>query len=185
MAQYVPNFQNPHKEELINLINNDNADTIVTLLQVSDVTFEGERATTPADSGITRKFAVTLKDVNNAQNTVEVYFDKIDLTTLVQLSVEDFNWYDPDTWDPETSPAAAINMLKQKATAANVDLDKIVDNLTVARSYDAESAHFQVVFSFESFVLQTGAKYQMPKHLSEVITKTDLDGFIYQPIPAK
>lgn len=185
MAKYVLNLTKPHAESMIELINNDNAGTIVEPLTLAKYELTGLRDVLPADNLTSaRTHAVTVVNKAVPTDTVEVFFNKVALTDIVTMTAagKDFDWYDPDTWDDSTSPALAITALKAACTRDGVDAVAVLGDITVTRVQNQETNHFELVFSYTSHVMHTGAKFQMPKHFSETITTTDLVGFIYQPI---
>lgn len=182
MAQYKLDPTKPHRQSLIELVNNDNAATIGTALTLADVNLINHRVVA-SEEAIARTHAVTLQNAKYAADTVEVFFNKIKLTDMVTMEASDFQgWYDPDTWDDATSPAAAIAAFKAAATRAGVDADAVLENLAITRIKNEQENRFYIHLELDSFVFFTGAEYVMPKHFSEEVTVFDLNGFIYDPI---
>ncbi len=183
MARYKLDMTKPHKVSMLELVNHDNAATIGTALTIENTNLISPREVQESES-IARTHAVTLQNKAIEKDTVEVFYNKINLNDVVTMTQEggDFNWYDPDTWDDSTSPAKAIEAFKAAATKAGVDASVAMDNITVTRALNEVENHYYLTFSYESMVFITGAKFKMPKHLSEVITVTDLNGFIYEPL---
>lgn len=186
MAKYVLNLTKAHAESMIELINNDNASTVVTPLTLAAYDLINLRPTVPADNlSAPRTHAVTVQNKKVPTDTVELFYNKVSITDIVTMTSAggDFDWYDPDTWSDSTSPTQAIAAFKTACTRAGANPDNILGNpITVTRALNQSTNHYELTFSFESFVVKTGAVFVMPKHFSETVTVTDLVGFIYQPI---
>lgn len=184
MAKYVLDMTKPHRQSLIELVNNDNAATIGTPLTLADVVLKGERAVDKVGESIDREFAVTLENAKYAADVVEVYFNKVELADVMTMTIDDgdFDWYVPDEWDLAVDGPEAIAAFKVAATRATIDADAALEGLTVDRSFNAEQNRYFLDFSLTSFVFHDAVSFQMPKHFSEIITVTELNGFIYSPI---
>lgn len=182
MAKYLLDLQKPHRQSLIELVNNDNAATVGTALTLGSVSLSPARDVLPAE-GIAREFGVTLTNISYAPDTVEVFFNKVALPDLMTMPASDFQgWYDPDTWVEGTSNADAVNAFKAAAVRAGIDPTSALENITVSRIHKAEENRFYIVVALDSYVFKTGAEFVMPKHFSETVTVTELNGFIYSPI---
>lgn len=181
---YLVHLKNPHRQELINLINSNNSSTIGEMLSLVQLNLLNPRAVA-VEEGIPRSYAVTLQNKAYPADTVEVYHNKIALTDIMTMVATDFDgWYDPDTWADGTHKDAALAAFAAAALRANIDTTQILEGLDVERIYKAEENRYYLKFSFTSFVLETGAEFVMPKHFSETVTNSELAGFIYSPIQA-
>jgi len=169
MARYILDMTKNDQQSFIELVNNDNAATIGEALTLEGVNLVNERPVLEAE-GIPRQFAL--------------FFNKVKLEDVVTMSSEagDFNWYDPDTWEDATSPAQAVTAFKAAAVRAGMDPEAILHDVVATREYDNELNRYYLVIATTSMVFHTGAKFQMPKHFSETVTVTELNGFIYEPI---
>lgn len=187
MDKYILNMTKAHAESMIELINHDNQATIGEPLTLAKYNLIKLRPVVDGDQlSEPRTHAVTVQNKKVESDTVEVYYNKISLTDVVNMTSadKDYDWYDPDTWVPESSPALAIAALKKACTRFNVDAEKALGEITVERKHNSATNHFDLVFNFDSYVFKTGAAFQMPKHFSESISVKDLVGFIYEPIKA-
>lgn len=183
MARYILDMTKPDQQSFIELVNNDNAATIGEPLTLEGVNLVNERPVLEAE-GIPRQFAVTVENKAYVKDKTELFFNKVKLEDVVTMSAEagDFNWYDPDTWDEATSPAQAVTAFKAAAVRAGVGADVVLHDIAAVREYDNELNRYYLVIATKSMVFHTGAKFQMPKHFSETVTVTELNGFIYEPI---
>ncbi len=186
MAKYVLDMTKPHRQSLIELVNNDNAATIGTPLTLAEVLLKNERVVDKVGESIDREFAVTLERADYAADFVEVFFNKVQLADVMSMTIEtgDFDWYVPDEWDLAVDGPEAIAQFKVAATRAGINADAALEALTVDRSFNAEENRYYLDFSLTSFVFHGTVSFKMPKHFSEVITVTELNGFIYSPIQA-
>lgn len=184
MARYVLDMQKDHKLSFIELVNNDNADTIGTALTLTDVNFVDERSVDPvAEPTIAREFAVTLQNSKYAADTVEVYWNKIALADVMAMPAEDFeSWYDPDTWDDAASPALGLAAFQTAATRAFIDPTKAMENVVITRHFDSDLNKYFMDVALTSMVFKASASFAMPKQFSETVTTFELNGFIYSPI---
>ena len=184
MARYVLDMTESHKQSFIELVNNDNVSTIGTNLTLDDVFFLGERAVDPvAEPTIARGFAVTLQNSLYANDTVEVYWNKVALADVMSMSAEDFqSWYDPDTWEDDTSPAQGLEAFKAAAVRADIDPEVAMESIVVSSHYDSDLNKYFMDVALTSMVFKTGASFAMPKHFSETVTTFELNGFFYSPI---
>lgn len=184
MARYVLDMTQAHKQSFIDLVNNDNVSTIGNPLTLADVNFIGESAVDPvAEPTIARGFAVTLENAKYAKDKVEVYWNKLALGDVVTMEASDFqSWYDPDTWVAETSPALALPALAAAAARANVDIAQAMEGLTITREYNSTENYYYMRVVGTSMVFVVDTLFRMPKHFSEIVTVTELNGFIYSPI---
>lgn len=183
MARYILDMTKPDQQSFIELVNNDNAETIGVELTLETVNLVGERPVLEAES-IPRQFAVTIENKAYVKDKVEVYFNKVYLEDVVEMSAEqgDFDWYDPDTWDDGTSPELAVTAFKAAAVRSGVGADAVLHDVVATREYDNELNRYYLVIATTSMVFHTDAKFQMPKHFSETVSVTELNGFIYEPI---
>lgn len=182
MARYILDMTKPHKQSMIELVNNDNVATIGTALTVADINFTGERVVA-VEEGIAREFAVTLENANYALDKVEVFWNKVAIGDVVTMTADDFqSWYDPDTWADNTSPAAAIAAFKVAALRAGVDADQAMENIVATREHDSTLNVYNLKLTVTSMVFKADVLFRMPKHFSELVTVTELNGFIYSPI---
>jgi hypothetical protein len=184
MARYVLDMTQAHKQSFIELVNNDNVTTIGSNLTLDDVNFVGERAVDPvAEAGIPRGFAVTLENSQYPKDKVTVFWNKLALGDVVTMQATDFqSWYDPDTWNAETSPADALPAFAAAALRANVDVNVAMENLVFTREYNSTENYYYMRVAGTSMVFVVDTLYRMPKHFSEIVTVTELNGFIYSPI---
>ena len=183
MANYVLDMTKAHKQSFIELVNHDNVATVGTALTLADVLLVNERVVAPEES-IPREYAVTLQNANYAPDTVEVYFNKVALADVTAMTLEDgdFDWYSPDEWDAGTSPALAVAAFKAAALRDGIDLDAAADLVSVTRRLDGTENRYYLDFEVTSMVFKPTYSVAMPKHFSETITTTQLNGFIYSPI---
>ena len=184
MARYVLDMTKAHKQSFIELVNNDNVATIGTELTLADVNFIGERLVDHvAEPTIARNYAVTLQNSKYAKDKVEVYWNKLALGDVVTMTAEDFqSWYDPDAWNAETSPAQGYDALLAAALRANVDIDQVLEDVVITREYNSTENYYYMRVVGTSMVFDANTVYRMPKHFSEIVTVTELNGFIYSPI---
>ena len=190
MARYVLDMTKLHKQSFIELVNNDNVATIGTELTLADVNFIGERLVDHvAEPTIARNYAVTLQNSKYAPDTVEVYWNKLALGDVVTMTASDFqDWYDPDTWydsnifDYATPSAQGYDALRTAALRANVDIGQVLENVVITREYNSTENYYYMRVVGTSMVFDANTVYRMPKHFSEIVTVTELNGFIYSPI---
>ena len=184
MARYVLDMTQAHKQSFIELVNNDNITTIGSNLALDDVNFVGERLVDHvAEPTIARNYAVTLENSKYAKDKVEVYWNKLALGDVVTMEASDFqDWYDPDTWNVETSPADALPAFAAAALRADVDVNVAMENLVFTREYNSTENYYYMRVVGTSMVFVVDTLFRMPKHFSEIVTVTELNGFIYSPI---
>ena len=186
---YVLDMTKAHKQSFIELVNSDNAATIQTPLTLAAVLIKNERVVDKAGEGIDRGFAVTLENAAYAPDTVEVFWNKVELADVMQMIISedpsnDFNWYTPDNWDDQTSPADAIAAFKAAATRAGIDPDSTMENIGVTRRFDNTANRYFLDFTLTSMVFDHTVSFRMPRHFSEEVSVTKLNGFAYSPIQA-
>ena len=180
MARYVLDMTESHKQSFIELVNNDNITTIGSNLTLDDVNFTGERLIYHIAG---RNYAVTLENSHYAKDKVEVYWNKLALGDVVTMEASDFwGWYDPDTWNAETSPADALPAFAAAALRANVDVNVAMENLVFTREYNSTENYYYMRVVGTSMVFAVDTLFRMPKYFSEIVTVTELNGFIYSPI---
>ena len=183
-ARYVLDMTKAHKQSFIELVNNDNVATIGTALTLADVNFTGERLVDHvAEPTIARNYAVTLENSHYAKDKVEVYWNKLALGDVVTMAASDFqDWYDPDTWNDATSPALGATAFADAALRVNVDTAQALEDIVITREYNSTENYYYMRVVGTSMVFDANTLYRMPKHFSEIITVTELNGFIYSPI---
>ena len=101
MAKYVLDMTKPHRQSLIELVNNDNAATIGTPLTLADVVLKGERAVDKVGESIDREFAVTLENAKYAADVVEVYFNKVELADVMTMTIDCLLYTSPSPRDED------------------------------------------------------------------------------------
>lgn len=99
------------------------------------------------------------------------------------MAASDFqSWYDPDNWNAETSPADALPAFAAAALRANVDIDAAMEGLTFTREYNSTENYYYMRVVGTSMVFAVDTLFRMPKYFNEIVTVTELNGFIYSPI---
>ncbi len=189
MAKYVLDMTKAHRQSFIELVNNDNAATIQSPLTLANTLLKAERAVDKVGEGIDREYAVTLENQAYAPDTVEVFWNKVELADVMEMIISedpsnDFNWYTPDNWDDVTSPADAITAFKAAAVRAGIDPESALEGVTVSRRFDGTANRYFLDFVVTSMVFNETASFRMPRHFSEEVTVTQLNGFVYAPIEA-
>lgn len=189
MAKYVLDMTKAHRQSFIELVNNDNAATIQHPLTLASTLLKSERAVDKVGEGIDREYAVTLENQAYAPDTVEVFWNKVELADVMEMIISedpsnDFNWYTPDNWDDATSPADAIASFKAAAVRAGIDPESALEGITVTRRFDSTANRYFLDFVVTSMVFNETASFRMPRHFSEEISVTQLNGFVYAPIEA-
>ncbi len=185
MAKYVLDPTKAHEQSLIELINNDNAETIGQPLNLQGYAFKAERKVNKeTETGITRDYAITIYNKIVPKDACEVFWNKIALTDAVPMSYAagNFDWYADEVWADETSLPKAIASFNTAATAAGINVANAVGDVTVVRNHDEGTGLYSLEFSCDSRVFATGAIYALPKRFADLLTKQNLDGFIYEPI---
>lgn len=178
MSAYIVNLGTPHRQSLLELINHDNAATIgapltVEKFSLSDNAVQGDES---------YNALVTNKEYTADQVTVN--YTKLaigDFVTMTEAG-DDFDWYAPDNWEEATSVPQALASFKAACIRDGVNPDAAFDSIEVARSFDSAKNHFMLNITVSSFVWKETVSFQMPKHFSEVIDVTDMNGFIFSPI---
>lgn len=175
---YNTNLGAPHRQELLNLINHDNAATIGDPLKVEGY---GLSENTLLESG---SYSAKVTNKSYTADTVVVEYTKLALGDFVTMTVDggDFDWYTPDDWDDATSIPAAIAAFKAAAVRDGINPDAAFDSITVSRAFSEVANRFIMTVTVESFVWKETVAFEMPKHFSEVIEVTDLAGFVFSPI---
>lgn len=186
---YVLDMTKAHKQSFIELVNSDNAATIQTPLTLAAVLIKNERVVDKVGEGIDRGFAVTLENAAYAPDTVEVFWNKVELADVMEMIISDtgandFDWYTPDNWDDQTSPAQAIAAFQAAATRAGIDPAATMENIGVTRRFDNTENRYFLDFTLTSMVFDGTVTFRMPRHFSEEVTVTKLNGFVYSPIQA-
>lgn len=186
MANYILDMTKAHRTSFIELVNHDNAATVGEPLTLANTLLQGEAAVVPEDN-VQREFKVTLVNAGYAPDTVEVFWNKVKLEDVMEMIISegadnDFDWYKPDTWDDDTSPADAIAAFKSAAIRDGIDPEAALEGLTVTRIFNAEENRYYLEYSLTSMVFHSTALFRMPRHFSEEITVTNLNGFVYSPI---
>jgi len=187
MAKYVLDMTKAHRQSFIELVNNDNAATVQSPLTLANTLLKAERAVDKVGEGIDRGYAITLENQAYAPDTVEVFWNKVELADVMEMIISedpanDFNWYTPDNWDDATSPAEAITAFKAAAVRAGTDPESALEGVTVSRRFDGTANRFFLDFVVTSMVFNETASFRMPRHFSEEVSITKLNGFVYAPI---
>lgn len=183
MANYQLDMTKAHKQSFIELVNHDNAATIETPLTLSNTLIRDERVVAGAE-GVAREFAVTLENAAYAADTVEVFFNKVQLADVMGMTEadNDFDWYTPDDWEDATSIPAAIEAFKVAAIRAGIDPVAAMESVAVTRHKNETENRYYLDFTLTSMVFHGTVSFMMPKHFSEVIKVKALNGFVFTPI---
>lgn len=190
---YLLDMTKAHRQSFIELVNHDNAATIGSALTLADVTLSGERTVDQAGEGIAAEYGITIALAAYPSDTVEVYWNKIQLEDVMAMDVdmtsdtggEYFDWYTPDEWDDATSPALALAAFATACTAQNIDSAAAMEDLAVSRSFNSTTNRYYLDFTMTSMVFEPTASYQLPRYFAEEITVTALNGFVFTPIAAE
>lgn len=182
MSAYILNPRASHRQQLLNMVNHYNQSSVGTPLTLASTTLSNLSVLDAA----TGKTGVRLVNTPVPSDFVDVDYFRLQLSFIVDMdeAAGDFTWYEPDLWDAETSPAAAVAALKAAAVRQKVDLDQGADSVQASRVFDAELNRYKLQFAITSYVWQPAVEYVMPRHFSEEITVTELNGFVYEPIAA-
>lgn len=184
---FVLNPRKSHREQLLAMVNFHNQATIGTPLTIAN-TLLSNKTVVDAQTGAT---SVRLTNSKYANDIVDITYTRLSLADFVSMELDDqspnydFGWYTPDTWVPETSPGAAVAALKAAASRQNVDLDLSADSVEAIRVFDDVLNRYKLVITINSFVWQETVEYVMPRHFSEEITVTNLNGLTFTPITAE
>lgn len=186
---YILDMTVAHRLSLLGLVNEDNAATIGTPLTLVNTNIKNARVVDQVSEDVARGHAVTLENAAYPADFVEVYFNKIQMADVVEMVISDtaasdFDWYAPDNWDAETSPADAIEAFELAAARAGVGPAAYQD-IAVTRRFDGTENAYYLDFTFTSLVFEEAVSYRMPKFFSEDITVTNLNGFVFTPIAAE
>ena len=178
MSVYQINLGRLHRDSLLGLINHDNAATIITPLTTAEVELS---ANTKLEDG---NYTALVTNKAYTSDTVTVTYTKLSLGDFVTMTVDggDFDWYAPDDWNDATSVPAALASFKAAALRDGVNPDAAFDSITITRRFDEVSNHFMLIVTVSSYVWKEVVEFQMPKHFSEVIDVTDMNGFTFTPI---
>jgi hypothetical protein len=169
MSAYILNPRDSHRQQMLNMVNHYNQSSVGTPLLLSNTTLTNLAEKDAA----TGKTGVRLVNTPYPTDFVDVDYFRLQLSFIVDMDEDagDFSWYTPDEWDADSSPAQAVTALKAAAVRQKVDLDQGADSVQASRVFD-------------SYVWQPAVEYVMPRHFSEEITVTDLNGFVFEPIAA-
>lgn len=187
MSLYALNPVNSHREELLEMVNYVNQATIGTPLTLATVNI-GERSTYENyDVPGPVKTAVTLTNSKYPTDQRGITYNRLPLSAFMEMTVEagDFNWYAPDEWVPETSPGQAVTAMKAAALRAGIDLEQQADSVTASRAFDEVKNRYVITYTVSSYVWEDTFEVTLPRHFSEEITVTDLNGLYFSPIPAE
>ncbi len=178
MSAYIVNLGTPHRQSLLELINNDNAATIGAPLTVAEYALSDNAVQGDESYNAT----VTNKDYTADQVTVN--YTKLAIGDFVTMTeaADDFDWYAPDNWEEATSVPQALASFKAACIRDGVNPDAAFDSIDITRTFDSAKNHYMLNITVSSFVWKETVSYQMPKHFSEVIDVTDMNGFIFSPI---
>lgn len=184
MSELQVNPQLSHRAELLRMISDVNQATIGTSLTIAN-TLLGARSEVDVDG--TMKTAVELTDSTFSNDKCTVNYNRLALVDYIpEMTADagDFDWYAPDEWVPETSPAQAVEAFKVAVERAGISFDNQFDSVTVTRRFDDPRNRFVLDYAISSFVWKDTFTAVMPRHFSEEITVTDLDGLYFTPIAA-
>lgn len=178
MSAYIVNLGTPHRQSLLELINHDNAATIGAPLTVAEFSLS-DNAVQGDES-----YNATVTNKAYTADQVTVNYTKLaigDFVTMTEAG-DDFDWYAPDNWEEATSVPQALASFKAACIRDGVNPDAAFDSIEVTRTFDSAKNHYMLNITVSSFVWKETVSYQMPKHFSEVIEVTDMNGFIFSPI---
>lgn len=181
MSAYIVNLGTPHRQSLLELINHDNAATIGTPLTVAEYSLS-ENVKQGDES-----YNATVTNKAYTADQVTVNYTKLAIGDFVTMAeaTDDFDWYAPDNWEEATSVPQALAAFKAACIRDGVNPDAAFDTIEITRTFDAPSNHYMLNITVSSFVWKETVSYQMPKHFSEVIDVTDMNGFVFTPIAAE
>lgn len=182
MSAYILNPRDSHRQQMLNMVNHYNQSSVGTPLLLSNTTLTNLAEKDAA----TGKTGVRLVNTPYPNDFVDVDYFRLQLSFIVDMDEDagDFSWYTPDEWDADSSPAQAVTALKAAAVRQKVDLDQGADSVQASRVFDSELNRYKLQFAINSYVWQPAVEYVMPRHFSEEITVTDLNGFVFEPIAA-
>lgn len=178
MSAYIVNLGTPHRQSLLELINHDNAATIGAPLTVAEFSLS-DNAVQGDES-----YNATVTNKAYSADQVTVNYTKLaigDFVTMTEAG-DDFDWYAPDNWEEATSVPQALASFKAACIRDGVNPDAAFDSIDITRTFDSAKNHYMLNITVSSFVWKETVSYQMPKHFSEVIEVTDMNGFIFSPI---
>lgn len=178
MSAYIVNLGTAHRQSLLELINHDNAATIGAPLTVAEYALSDN-----AKQG-DESYNATVTNKAYTADQVTVNYTKLaigDFVTMTEAG-DDFDWYAPDNWEEATSVPQALAAFKAACVRDGVNPDAAFDSIDITRSFDSAKNHFMLDITVSSFVWKETVSFQMPKHFSEVIEVTDMNGFIFSPI---
>lgn len=183
MSLYALNPTNSHRQELLEMVNFVNQSTIGTPLTLSSVNI-GDRSEQDVEGVM--KTAVTLTNAQYANDFQGITYNRLALDAFMEMTVDagDFDWYAPDEWVPESSPGQAVTAMKAAALRAGIDLDQQADSVTASRAFSEVKNRYVLTFTVASYVWKDTYAVIMPRHFSEEITVTDLNGLYFSPIAA-
>ncbi len=178
MSAYIVNLGTPHRQSLLELINHDNAATIVAPLTVAEYALS-DNAVQGDES-----YNATVTNKAYTADQVTVNYTKLaigDFVTMTEAG-DDFDWYAPDNWEEATSVPLALASFKAACVRDGVNPDAAFESIAITRTFDSAKNHFMLNITVSSFVWKETVSFQMPKHFSEVIDVTDMNGFVFSPI---
>lgn len=180
MSAYILNPRDSHRQQMLNMVNHYNQSSVGTPLLLTNTTLN-QPVETDADTG---KTDLRLVNTPYPNDFVDVDYFRLQLSFIVDMDEDegDFSWYTPDNWDADTSPALAVTALKAAAVRQKVDLDQGTDSVQASRVFDGELNRYKLQFAIASYVWQPAVEYVMPRHFSEEITVTNLNGFVFEAI---
>lgn len=181
MSAYIVNLGTPHRQSLLELINHDNAATIGAPLTVAEYSLSDN-----ADQG-DGTYNATVTNKAYTADQVTVNYTKLaigDFVTMTEAQ-DDFDWYVPDVWNDAEDIPEALAAFKAACIRDGINPDAAFDSIEVTRSFDTPSNHYMLNITVSSFVWKETVSFQMPKHFSEVIDVTDMNGFVFSPIAAE
>lgn len=178
MSAYIVNLGTPHRQSLLELINHDNSATIGAPLTVAEFALSDN-----AKQG-DESYNATVTNKAYTADQVTVNYTKLAIGDFVTMTeaADDFDWYAPDNWDEVTSVPQALAAFKAACVRDGVNPDAAFDSIDITRSFDSTKNHYMLDITVSSFVWKETVSFQMPKHFSEVIEVTDMNGFVFSPI---
>lgn len=169
-------------DNLLALINFDNADTIDNPLTTAEVQIAQEEALAPAhESG--RGYRVQLQSKKHADDVLDIFFNKLLLDNHVSLTINDgdFDYLEAGGWVDGVSEEHAVTALRAALTRHGFVPNAPIENLTAARVVIDEVTYLR--YSFKSQVFVEEFIEQLPEWIGDIIPEQDLMGFDFTAIP--
>lgn len=177
MARYRLNMQQPHRQCLIDLFNNDNAATLVTPVSLATVDIINEMKL-PANSGIPREFTARLVNRSASGDSYDIYYNKVAINSVVTMTDESFDsWYNPFGWSDDVDLAKARSAFYKACRDIGMEPLQQLENIVITR--EKINGIYCLKVTCKSFVFHAEAIYPIPLYLQDVVYVTDLDGLIH------